>query len=411
MKRVVIIGGGFGGLNAARLLADKKDLKVTLIDRTNHHLFQPLLYQVATAALSPGDIAVPIRGVFRKNSNILTVMGDVKSIDKDRREVLTADQVYPYDYLIVATGARHSYFGKDEWEKYAPGLKTVSDALTVREKILCSLEQAEKINDSLQREKYLNFVIVGGGPTGVEMAGAIAEIAKRTIIRDFKNFNASHTTVYLVEALPRILTMYDEKLAEHAVEDLKKLGVEVLLKKMVTGVDENGVTMGDDFIPSVNIIWAAGNQVSNLIRTLNTETDKAGRAVVSPDLTINGYDNIFVIGDAANYKNADGTVLPAIAPVAIQQGKYAAKVIREKIPPSERAPFKYSDRGNMATIGRAKAVAEIKGLKLTGFIAWLAWSLVHVLFLIGFRNRFRVMAEWIWYYITFRQGIRLIVDK
>ncbi|MCU0333222.1 MAG: NAD(P)/FAD-dependent oxidoreductase [Ignavibacteriaceae bacterium] len=408
MKKVVIIGGGFGGLTAAKELA-KKDFNITVIDKTNHHLFQPLLYQVATAALSPADIAIPIRSIFSKNKNVEILLGEVKSINKENRKVYFNGSEIEFDYLVIATGSRHSYFGKDEWEKYAPGLKTLNDALKIRETILLSLEAAEKEKDPVKRQKYLNFVIIGGGPTGVELAGAISEIVNRNLIPDFRNIDASMTKVFMVEALPNILSSYPESLSKKALEDLQKLEVEVILNEKVTDINENGVKVGKRFIETKNILWAAGNQASSLIKTAGIQTDRAGRAVVNNDLSMEGYSNIFVIGDAAAFKNEKNEQLPAIAPVAIQQGQFVAKIIAEGSIGKPHKKFIYKDRGTMATIGKAKAVAVIKGFKLSGLVAWLAWSLVHVLFLISFRNKLRVMSEWIWHYITNRPGIRLIV--
>lgn len=408
MKNIVIIGAGFGGLTVAKELAKKK-FEITLIDKTNHHLFQPLLYQVATAALSPADIAIPIRSVFSENKNVEVLLGEVKSIDREKKKVYFNGSELDYDYLVIATGSRHSYFGKDEWEKHAPGLKTLNDALKIREKILLSLEAAELEKDPVKKQKYLNFVIIGGGPTGVELAGAISEIVNKNLIPDFRNIDAKMTKVYMIEALPNILSSYPEKLSQKALEDLKKLEVEVILKERVTEINENGVKLSNRFIESKNILWAAGNQTLPLVKNLGVETDKLGRVLVNNDLSIAGEKNIFVIGDAAAAKNEKGENLPAIAPVAIQQAKYVAKVISNDLMEKPHKKFRYKDRGTMATIGKAKAVALIKGLKLTGLIAWLAWSLVHVLFLISFRNKLRVMSEWMWHYLTNRPGIRLIV--
>ncbi|HEY6436774.1 MAG TPA: NAD(P)/FAD-dependent oxidoreductase [Ignavibacteriaceae bacterium] len=408
MKKIIIIGGGFGGLSAAKELA-KQDFHLTIIDRTNHHLFQPLLYQVATAALSPADIAIPIRSVFSENENVEVLLGEVSMVDKENKKVFFNGSELEFDYLIIATGSRHSYFGKDEWEKYAPGLKTLNDALKIREIILLSLEKAEKENDLTQRQKYLNFVIIGGGPTGVELAGAIAEIVNKNLIQDFRNIDASMTKVYMVEALPAILSSYPEKLSKRAVEDLNRLGVEVLLNERVTEVNETGVKIGNRFIETKNILWAAGNQVSSLIQKAGIQSDRSGRAIVNVDLSIKDHPELFVIGDAAASKNEKGEYLPAIAPVAIQQGKFVAKIITGNLTGKSRSRFKYKDRGTMATIGKAKAVAVIKGFKLSGLFAWLVWSFIHIMFLISFRNKFRVMLEWIWHYLTNRPGIRLII--
>ena len=410
MKKIIIIGAGFGGLSAAKKLVGG-DFQLTIIDKTNHHLFQPLLYQVATAALSPGDIANPIRSVFREQKSVEVLLGEVTSIDTENKTVLFNGSSIEFDYLIIATGSRHSYFGKDKWEEFAPGLKTVKDALRIREKILLSLEAAEREKDPEKRQKYLNFVIIGGGPTGLELAGAISEIVNQNIIPDFRNITASMTKVYMVEALPKILSTYPDDLSKRALDDLKELDVDVLLNQRVVDINEDGVKVGDRFIETSNVLWAAGNQVSPLIKTLEVETDKSGRAMVNDDLTIGNYENIFVIGDAAAVKNEDGEYLPGIAPVAMQQGRYVANIISKNLLSSSRIRFKYKDRGMMATIGKAKAVALIKGFKFSGLFAWLLWSVVHVLFLISFRNRLRVMAEWFWYYITNRPGIRLIVKE
>jgi len=408
MKKVVIIGAGFGGLTAAKILAGH-DFEITIIDKTNHHVFQPLLYQVATTALSPADIATTIRSVFSQNKNVKVLLGEVNSINKENRKVYFNNSEIDFDYLIVATGSRHSYFGKDEWEKFAPGLKTINDALKIREKILLSLESAEKESDPAKRQKYLNFVIIGGGPTGVELAGAISEIVNKNVIPDFRNIDVSMTKVYLIEALSKILSTYPDKLSAHALDDLKKLQVDVILSEKVTEINENGVKVGDKFIESRNVLWAAGNQPSPLIKSLGTETDKQGRAIVNEDLSIKEDQNIFVIGDAALVKNEQGEFLAAIAPVAIQQGKYVAKNLVKNLSEKQRSKFKYNDKGTLATIGKAKAVGVVKGFKLSGLIAWLAWSFIHIFYLIGFRNRLRVMIEWIWYYITNRPGIRLII--
>ena len=408
MKNVVIIGAGFGGLTAAKELA-KNDFNITIIDKTNHHLFQPLLYQVATAALSPADIAIPIRSIFSEFKNVKVLLGEVKSIDKKKKKVFFNESEIEFDYLIIATGSRHSYFGKNEWEKYSPGLKTLNDALKIRENILFSLEAAEIEKDPERRQKHLNFVIIGGGPTGVELAGAISEIVNKDLISDFRNIDASMTKVYLVEALPSVLSSYPAKLSNRALEDLKDFKVELILNEKVTEINERGIKVGERFIESKNVLWAAGSRASPLIKTLGTETDKTGRAIVKDDLSIKDDQNIFVIGDAAAVKNDKDEYLPAIAPVAIQQGKFVAKIITRGLHGKLKLKFKYKDKGMMATIGKARAVAEIKGLKLTGLIAWLTWSFVHILFLISFRNKIRVMSEWIWHYLTNRPGIRLIV--
>lgn len=409
-KKVVIIGCGFGGLEAAKLLA-KGNFDIVIIDKTNYHLFQPLLYQVATAALSPADIAIPIRSIFSKRKNVQVIMEKAVSIDRESKTVHFENYQITYDYLIVATGTMHSYFGHGEWEQFAPGLKDLKDAIGIREKILESLELAEKIADEKERQKYLNFVIVGGGPTGVELAGAIAEIAKKTMMNDFRNFSTEDTRVYLIEGLPRILSTYPEILSEKAKKSLENLGVEVILNERVVGVTNEGVKFGNRYIESKNIIWAAGNEANKLLKTLNTELDRAGRIIVEKNLAVKGSKEVFVIGDAAVFKDEKGDYLPAVAQVAIQEGRFVAKLLLNDLNDMDKKIFKYIDKGSMATIGRARAIAVIKGLKLSGFIAWLSWSFIHILFLIGFRNRFRVMLEWAWYYIKYNHGIRLIVGR
>lgn len=411
-KKVIIIGAGFGGLTAAKYLADT-EFDVILIDKTNYHLFQPLLYQVATAALSPSDIAVPIRSLLSSYKNIKVILDEVVSIDKTNNSVIlkNSKSFLQFNYLIVAVGARHSYFGRNDWEQIAPGLKTLTDALVIREKIIQALELAEKETDKELIKKYLTFIIVGGGPTGVELAGAIAEIAKETMIKDYKNFKPEDTKVILIEAADRILPSFDKKLSEQAKEDLEQMGAEVKLHTKVEDINEEGVFTNNGFIPSKTIIWAAGNQASPLLKSLKTELDRAGRVMINKDCSLPNHPEIFVIGDAAHFEDENGNILPGVAQVAIQQGRFVSEIIKNEITFDKRLKFKYIDKGTMATIGKAKAVAEIKGFKLTGLLAWLAWSLVHIFFLIGFRNRFRVMIEWIWYYITKKHGTRLIVGK
>ena len=409
-KKIVIVGGGFGGINAAQGLKNSS-FEITIIDKTNHHLFQPLLYQVATAALSPADIAMPIRTIFTNNRNIKIIMAEVLFIDRENKFVGTTSSKINFDYLILAPGTRHSYYGKPEWEKIAPGLKTLNDALIIRENILNSLEEAEKLNDKESGNQYLTFVIIGGGPTGVELAGAIAEIAKQTMIKDFRIIKADKTRVILIEGSKRILSSYPNSLSQKAKVDLEKLGVEVIVELAVEEIGEDYVRIHNKIIQAKNIIWAAGNEAPGFLKSLNTDMDNAGRVLVNKDCSIPNYENIFVIGDAAALRDKTGNFLPGVAPVAIQQGKYVARIILEEKRHENRQPFSYLDKGNLATIGKAKAIAEIRGLKFSGFIAWLIWSFVHILFLIGYRNRFRVMAEWIWKYVTNQNGIRLIVGK
>lgn len=409
-QKVIIIGGGFGGLNAAKELK-KAPVDVLLIDKSNHHLFQPLLYQVATAALSPGDIAVPIREVLAKQANASVLLADIVSINKkDRMVIADNGDIFSYDYLILAPGASHSYFGHPEWEIYAPGLKTLSDALTIREKVLLSYERAERCENYSDAEKFMRFVIIGGGPTGVEMAGAIAEIAHKSLVNNFRNINPQQTKIFLIEGEGQILPSFPKELADKGQKALEKLGVDVLLKTRVTGVTDRGIYIGDKFLETPNIIWAAGNQASPLLKTLGVPLDKSQRVIVGPDLSITGHPEVFVIGDAACNYGMDGVPLPGIAPVAIQHGKYVANLIRKLTPVQERKPFVYFDKGMMATIGKAKAVAMMGKLKISGYLAWLAWSFIHVVYLISFANRFIVMTEWIFLYFSNQRRIRLITS-
>lgn len=406
--KVVIVGGGFGGLNVAKNLK-KCPLEILLIDKTNHHLFQPLLYEVASAALSPGEIAIPIREILRKQDNTAVMMGEIVRIDKKNRQVILGnDERVDYDYLVLAVGARHSYFGNDIWEPHAPGLKTIQDALKIRENVLISFEKAERLDSISEASKYLNFVIIGGGPTGVEMAGAIAEIAHKTMFKNFRRIKPEKSKIYLVEAAPNILPMYPPKLSKHAQLDLEKLGVQVITGKKVTNITEEGVQVEETFYPCKNVIWAAGNQASPLLKTLEVPLDRQGRVIVENDLSVPGFPEIFVIGDAAAAQGKEGKPLPGIAPVAIQQGKYVAKLIRKKIPKAERPPFHYFDKGSLATVGKGKAIAWIGKLQLTGVTAWLIWCFIHIVYLIGFRNRLSVMIEWFVFYLTGQRGARLI---
>lgn len=410
-KHVVIVGGGFGGINVAKKLK-RADVDITIIDKTNHHLFQPLLYQVATAALSPGDIAVPIRAILGNRKGMKVLLGNVTSVNKKENFVkLESGRRINFDYLVLAPGAQYNYFGNDEWENYAPGLKSIGDALQVRERILLSLEKAEQLDDPKLREPYLTYVVIGGGPTGVEMAGAIAEIAKRSMMRDYNTFSKNETRIFLVEAGPRILNGYPESLSEKARETLEDMGVRVLLNTPVTDIGKNEVSFSEGTIETPNIIWAAGVAASPLLSSLNTEQDRTGRVFVGDDLSLPDHNNIFVLGDAAHKEDKDGNPLPALAPVAIQQGEYIGKLIRKEIKGKEKNNFHFVDKGTMATIGRAKAVADIRGFKFSGFFAWILWSIVHIFFLIGFRNRFRVFVEWMWHYFTFKRGVRLITDR
>lgn len=412
--RVVVLGGGFGGLNTVKALSKAK-LDLLLIDKANHHLFQPLLYQVATAALSPAEIAYPLREVFSKQKNTTVVMGEVTRIDKEKKQLFLANgDIIGFDSLVIATGARHSYFGNNQWEPFAPGLKTIADALKIRENILISFEKAERMNNPKEASKYLNFVVIGGGPTGVEMAGAIAEIARTTMKNNFRRIQPEKSQIFLVEALPHILPVYSEKLSKSAQKDLESLGVKVITGKKVTDISEKGVQIEELFIESSNVIWAAGNQASPLLQTLNTPLDRQGRVIVEQDLTLPGHPEIFVIGDASHAKEQEGKPLPGTAPVAIQQGKYVAKILKEALPFSKRPAFHYFDKGSMATIGKGKAIAAIRKVEFTGFLAWLGWGFIHIAYLVGFRNRFRVLMEWIVVFISGQRGVRVIsgdIDK
>ncbi len=408
-KRVIIVGGGFGGLTAAKAL-NKADVEITLIDKTNHHLFQPLLYQVATAALSAGDIAAPIRGILRKQSNARVIMGEVASIDVDRQRVYLDKDQFDYDYLIVSVGSCSSYFGNDAWGKFTLDLKTLADALRIRESILLSFEKAERADDERTIQQQMTFVVVGGGPTGVEMAGAIAEISKQTMLKDFRRIDPSRTKIILIEAFDRILAAFDPELSLKGKVALEQLGVNVRLNTKVTNIDQNGVWLDGELIETTSIIWAAGTTAPALIRSLKTDTDRSGRVLVESDCSVSNHPEVFVTGDAAACIS-NQRPLPAVAPVAIQQGKYVARTIRAELAGGKREPFRYHDKGNLATIGRAKAVLQIGNIKSSGFIAWVIWAFVHVMALIEFRNRYKVMSEWIWYYLVNRHGIRLVTAR
>ena len=404
--RVVIIGAGFGGLSAAKQLAGAP-FDVTVVDQHNYHLFQPLLYQVATAALSPADIASPIRSILRDQGNAKVILAKVTGIDVAGKEVVAEGRRVPFDFLVIATGAEHAYFGND-WAAYAPGLKTIDDATYLRRRILLAFERAETETDPDERRRLLNFVVVGGGPTGVEMAGAIAELAKRALASDFRSIDPRSARVILVEAAPRLLTPFDPSLSEAARKALEQLGVEVRLGSGVTDCDGAGVTVGTERIETRTIIWAAGVKASPAAEWLGVEADRAGRVKVEPDLSVPGHPNIFVIGDVALATSADGQSLPGVAPVAKQQGKYVGNVLIARADGKALPPFRYRDFGSLATVGRKKAVAHFGKLKISGFLAWLLWSVAHIYFLIGFRNRLVVALSWMWGYLTFQRGTRLI---
>jgi NADH dehydrogenase len=403
--KVVIIGGGFGGLYAARVLTNQP-VDVTLIDRTNHHLFQPLLYQVATAMLSPADIAQPIRAILRNAKNIRVVMGRVDSIDTSAKVVHTHGSQYPFDYLILATGARHSYFGNDHWEAFAPGLKNLSDALELRRRILNSFEIAETTTDPEIQRAAMTFVIIGAGPTGVEMAGSISELAKRTIVHDFRNIHTQRARIVLIDAAPKVLPMFDDTLCVSALKQLDKLDIEVKVSTKVLGVTSEGVQLETEFIRARTVVWAAGNAASPLAKQLG-ETDRQGRIIVNADLSVPSHPEIFAIGDVANFSHQGGKPLPGIAPFAMQSGEQAARNILTKALGNPAKTFQYWDKGSMATIGRNKAIADLKVVKLSGFLAWLSWLLIHLLFIVELRNRILIFFQWAWSYITYSHGARL----
>ncbi len=402
---VVIVGGGFGGLAATRCLADLP-VRVTLIDRRNHHLFQPLLYQVATAGLNPADIAAPIRSLVADEANVTVLLGEVIGID-EQTVVLDDATSIDFDYLVLAAGTTHSYFGHDEWEAHAPGLKTVEDAIEIRRRILTAFERAERTTDAAAREAELTFVVVGGGPTGVELAGAIAEIAFRTLTREFRAIDPATARIILLEGTDRVLRTYPVELSESARRQLVGLGVDVRLNVTVTGVDADGVDTTDGRIPTHAVVWGAGNQASPLGRLLGTPLDPAGRVVVEADLSVPGRRNVFVIGDMAAV-TSDGSPVPGVAQGAIQGGKHMARCIRADLDNATRPAFRYRNKGELATIGRSSAVGVIAGRQLTGWVAWMAWWSVHILFLIDFRSRLLVFLNWAWNYLTFRRGARLI---
>ena len=404
---VVVIGAGFGGLYAVKNLA-RRPFRITIIDRSNHHLFQPLLYQVATAAVSPGDIAQPIRHIFRRFQNVQVLMASAETIDLENRRVHLSNGLVSYDYLIVATGATHAYFGHDEWEKVAPGLKSLEDAIEMRRMFLMAFEEAEKESDPKRREALMKFVIVGAGPTGVELAGTMADVSRHALSKEFRNINPGDAHVILMEGGPRVLPLYPPKLSESAKKQLEKRGVQVRTNSLVTKVEKGAVYIGNEKIETESIFWAAGVAASPLGKVFGIPTDRSGRVKVNPDLTIEGHPEIYVIGDLAAVVDAEGKQVPGVAPAAIQMGQYAAKAIREKLKGKSIKPFVYWDKGNIATIGRSAAVGYVGKLTISGFIAWIGWLLIHIFFLIGFRNRIFVILQWGWTYLLFNMSARLI---
>lgn len=421
-KKVVIVGGGFAGLAAAKGLSSSSDVQVTLIDKRNHHLFQPLLYQVAMAGLSPADIAAPIRSMLSRQKNATVVQGEVRDVDFEAQTVSvlaidgddaaaenTADQ-FAWDYLILACGASHSYFGRDDWEPFAPGLKTLEQATEIRRRVLTAFERAERESDPERRRKQMTFVVVGGGPTGVELAGAIGEMSRHTLARDFRHVDARLARIILVEGGSRILPMFDQKLSSRATRDLEKLGVQVWTSSLVTDVSLDGVRIGEEYIEAATVLWAAGVQASPLGQQLKLATDRVGRVHVNADLSVEDHPRVFVAGDQACCVS-DGAPLPGVAPVAMQQGRFLAQTIVRDLAGQPREAFRYVDKGSMATIGRSRAIVQTGGRQFTGFFAWWMWLVVHIYYLTGFRNRLFVVMNWAWSYLTWRRGARLIVGR
>ena len=412
-KRLIVIGGGFAGLNVARSLKRAK-IDITLIDKKNHHLFQPLLYQAATATLAPRDISVAFREVFASQRNMTVIMGEVVTIDKEAKQVILGNgDIFKYDYLVIAPGSHHTYFGNDHWSKVAPGIKTLKDALTIREHILTSFEKAERLDSIAETYKYLTFVIVGGGPTGVEFAGSIAELINKTMKRNFRRIRTEKARVIILEGSDRLLPPFPPKLSARTKKDLEKMGVTVLTNRIVTDINENGVQIGDTFIETKNVIWAAGNVAAGVMNTLDVEQDRQGRVIVQKDLSVPGYSEIFVLGDAAHFETKKGKTLPGVATVALQQGRFLGKLLRselkrKRIPRRRKIGFRYFDKGNLATIGTGRAVGNMKRFKITGFTAWIVWGVVHIAYLVGYRNRLSVMLEWVFHHITGIRSARII---
>ena len=413
MKHIVIVGGGFAGLNAAKKLGGASKVRVTLVDRQNYHLFQPLLYQVAMAGLSPADIATPIRSVLARCRNISVLQGSVRGIDVRNRTVSADFGQLEFDYLLLCCGSLPSYFGHGDWEEHAPSLKTIPQATEIRRRLLSAFEEAERTGDPDRRRQLLTFVVIGGGPTGVELAGAIGEMSRFTLARDFRNIDTRLTRVILIESGPRILSMFSEQQANRATQDLEKLGVQVRPNTLATSIDEHGVQAGPERIQASTVLWAAGVRGVELDgqRQQGLEVDRGGRVVVNEDLSIDGYPNVFVAGDQACFTHQTGKPLPGTAPVAMQQGRYVAETIRRDLEGKPRQAFRFVDKGQMATIGRSRAIVEIGKLKFSGWFAWVTWLVVHVYFLVGFKNRLLVVLHWAWSYLTFRRGARLIVER
>lgn len=410
MKRVIIVGCGFAGLSAAKTLKNRSDVNVTIVDRRNYHLFQPLLYQVATAGLTSADIAYPIRSVFRRSQNISVLLGSVNQIDIINKKISTDSNLLSFDYLILAAGSEHSYFSRPDWEERAPGLKSLEQAIEIRRRLLLAFEEAERETDEQLKQQWLNFIIVGGGPTGVELAGAIAEIGRHTLRKDFRHVDPAKSQVLLIEGGDRLLSSFPQHLAAKAANDLEQMGVKILTNTRVSEIDSEGVKAGDLYLRAKTVIWAAGVRPSALAKQIPTPRDESGRVIVNECLCLPAHPNVFVIGDLANVSDKRGQSLPGLAPVAMQEGVHAAKSILADINGVSRKPFHYFDKGQLATIGRKKAVVQIGKLSFNGWFAWLIWIVVHIHYLIGFRNKLFVILQWAWSYITFKRGARLIVE-
>ncbi len=410
IPHIVIIGGGFGGLATARALK-RAPVRITLVDRTNHHLFQPLLYQVAMAGLSPADIAAPIRSVLHKQKNVTVLLAEAVGVDFANNIVQLSDGQLPYDYLILATGGRTSYFGNEHWEQFAPGLKDLDDAVEIRRRVLLAFEAAEREENPEQRQQLLTFVVVGGGPTGVELAGAIAELSHFVLERDFRRINPKEARVILLEGGPRILPSFTPDLSDSATKQLNNLGVNVRVNTKVTNIDEHGAYLGEQMIRAATVIWGAGVQATAFAAKLGVPHDRAGRVTLEPDLTLPNHKNVFAIGDMTSFTHQEGKPLPGVSPVAMQMGRTAANNILHALKNEPSEPFKYVDKGSMATIGRHAAIAEMGKIHLSGILAWLAWLFVHLIFLIGFRNRVAALFNWAWSYFTYQRGSRLITGR
>jgi NADH dehydrogenase len=409
---VVIVGGGFAGINAARRLlrSGPASMRITVVDRRNHHLFQPLLYQVAMAGLSPADISTPIRSILDGDERVSVRMSEVQRVELAERRIITDSGPLPYDFLLLACGATHAYFGHDEWEEHAPGLKTIEQATEIRRRVLTAYERAEIEPNVETRKRLLTFVVVGGGPTGVELAGALGELSRHTLGSDFRRIDPGATRVLLIEGGDRILPAFDPELSRRATRDLERLGVTVWTNTRVTEIGDDHVRAGDELVHADTVLWAAGVRASPLSRTLGVPLDREGRVIVEPDLSVPGHPEVFVLGDQASFRQADGTLVPGVAPAAIQQGRHAADNVLHDLRGEQRETFEYFDKGIMATIGRASAVAQVGRLHLSGFFAWMAWSFIHIVYLIGFRNRVLVFIQWVWSYIRYRRGARLITE-